>query len=334
MTSPSSTTLHGGNLHAIASQYSIPLSEWLDLSTGIAPISYPVPSIPERVWQRLPEKNANLQNVACEYYQCKNLLATSGSQAAIQLLPKVLSNQLYKRAWLPKVGYREHKNAFNQTAVTCLNYQTLPSANQLNHGDIVLVINPNNPTGQTYTQQALHTLLEQLTKLNGLLIVDEAFIDCTPQCSMMKYSHRANLVVLRSIGKFFGLAGIRLGFVGANPKLLNTLEQQLGPWAVNHPAQFIAEQALADTSWHQEQRNRLAQLCLQLKQILSQAFTRKPVGTDLFQTVLIPDAPAVHQKLCEQGIYVRLLDEQNGLRFGIPPSYQQSRLSQALGLIR
>ena len=151
-----------------------------------------------------------------------------------------------------------------------------------------------------------------------------------PTQSLINLTANAHLFVLRSIGKFFGLAGIRLGFLSAHQTWLNKLAELANPWEVNGPAQFITELALQDKSWHQQQLTELRQLTDSLSQLLQHIFKQEPAGTSLFQTVYLKNAPAVFEQLCQQGIYVRLCDERNALRFGIPSVEELPKLHKVL----
>jgi len=328
--------VHGGQLQQIAQQYQRPIEQWLDLSTGISPLSYPIPEIPLAIWQRLPETSAALIDAAKGYYQTYNLVATSGSQSIISKLPQLLTSKFDERVtvWLPEIGYKEHEKAWRLQDVIIRHYRTLPSSEQLTQHCIVVVINPNNPTGELFSRSTLQTLLTQIQALNGFLIVDEAFIDViSPSQSIIDLTENKHLFVLRSIGKFFGLAGIRLGFLSANQDWLNKLAELANPWEVNGPAQFITQYALQDNQWQRQQLAQLSQLTAKLSELLQQTFNQVPTGTLLFQTVQLPNAAAVFEQLCQQGIYVRLCDEKNALRFGIPTNEQLPRLTESLELI-
>lgn len=324
--------IHGGQLHTIAQHYAIPIDEWLDLSTGISPMSYPIPAIPTSVWQQLPQPSPTLLKMAQQYYATDNLIATSGSQSIIETLPSIFIQHIAPTTtvWLPKVGYKEHEKAWRDHGFTIHHYSQLPSADELTPYCIVVVINPNNPTGSHTPQSTLTQLLAQVEQQQGWLIIDEAFMDCvTPSQSIASLTNNPHLFVLRSVGKFFGLAGIRLGFLSAAPTWLTTLASTAGPWQVNGPAQYIAEKALADFNWQSEQKLRLQRLSSNLERLLMESFQTTVSGTSLFKTVLLPNAPDLFEQLCQQGIYVRLCDEQNALRFGIPTDAELKRLTQA-----
>lgn len=326
--------VHGGQLQAVALRYAIPVEQWLDLSTGIAPIGYPVGQIPADYWQRLPQANSDLNRVASDYYGSEHLLPIAGSQSLIQLLPRLCRarDKINCRVWLPKIGYKEHQKAWQQDGYELLFYHTISELSSVEQGDIVLLINPNNPSGELVKLPQTSALLHELVAKNALLIVDEAFMDSTPQHSLISTIPGEHLIVLRSVGKFFGLAGIRLGFTVAAPSWIARFKQALGPWSVNGPAQYVGIQALADKRWQQTQQVKLTTLSQALEQLLAATFKRPIYGTLLFKTVPIDTAPALFSALCQLGIYVRLCDEQNALRFGVPHEQGLIRLAAALNL--
>ena len=341
------TLVHGGQLQQVALQYARPIAEWLDLSTGISPSSYPIPSIPTSVWQQLPQPSQSLITAAKHYYGTTNIVATSGSQAVIKQLPTVfkqhvaeqlISEQLISEqstgtstVWLPLVGYKEHERAWREQGFTIQQYTQLPTSAQLTAHCIVVVINPNNPTGELFSRNMLLALLDNIQTLKGWLILDEAFMDVVePSQSIIAHTDNPHLLVLRSVGKFFGLAGIRLGFLSAHPQWLQALAQLSSPWEVNGPAQYITEIALMDTQWQQQQLLSLTALSATLERLLMTTFACPVAGSALFKTIRLDNAPAVYALLCQQGVYVRLCDEQNALRFGIPDQNGLVKLAKVL----
>jgi len=305
---------HGGKLRAAANRYGIPLEQWLDLSTGINPNGWPVPTIPAAIWQRLPEDEDGLVTAARDYYQASSLLPVAGSQAAIQMLPKL---RPACRIGLITPGYTEHAAAWLRAGHSV---QALTSCNidqHINELDVLLLINPNNPTGSCFEREQLLTWRRQLARRGGWLIIDEAFIDCTPQHSLASETGLPGLIVLRSLGKFFGLAGIRVGFVLAEPTLLQQLHEQLGPWAVSSPSRWVATQALRDHPWQQQARQKLPQQAQQLAQLL-QSVGLTPTGSaTLFHWVTTPETTEIHHRLAKQGILTRRFCEPSSLRFGL-----------------
>lgn len=336
------TLVHGGQLQQVALQYARPIAEWLDLSTGISPTSYPIPSIPTSVWQQLPQPSQSLITAAKHYYGTDNIVATSGSQAVIKQLPSIFKQHVAEQliseqstgtstVWLPLVGYKEHERAWREQGFTIQQYTQLPTSAQLTANCIVVVINPNNPTGELFTRNTLLALLDNIQTLKGWLILDEAFMDVVePSQSIIAHTDNPHLLVLRSVGKFFGLAGIRLGFLSAHPQWLQALEKLSSPWEVNGPAQYITEIALMDRQWQQQQLLSLTALSATLELLLMTTFDCPVAGSALFKTIRLDNAPEVYILLCQQGVYVRLCDEQNALRFGIPDQNGLVKLAKVL----
>lgn len=263
MSKESVNITHGGDLDQAAKQFGIAREQWLDLSTGIAPWSWPVSEIPTTVWQRLPAVKCPLPVVAADYYGCvaDAVLAIPGSQFAIQTLPQLFPQNT--RVAMPQLGYFEHRKAWHKAGHSLFDYNDgsldlLESKIEGGELDVVLAINPNNPTTTLLGRDRLLHWCELLARRGGCLIVDEAFMDSEPGMSLASECPRPGLIVLRSLGKFFGLAGLRLGFVLAESPVLELLSERLGPWAVNGPAQYLGQRALADFDWHAEQRQRIA----------------------------------------------------------------------------
>lgn len=338
------TIIHGGRINHVAQQYNIPADGWLDLSTGIAPLSYPIPEIPLQLWQQLPQENSALIAAAKQYYQCEKLVVTNGSQSIIKILPSLWRTYmpLSKTVYLPERGYKEHAHAWKMAGYQLKFYQDeLPPLNTLEQNSVLVVINPNNPTGKIFNTSELTAYQQKLITINGLLVVDEAFIDVYPtNQSMCSTVNNDNTLVLRSFGKFFGLAGIRIGFLIANDFWHEKFTNALGPWQVNGPAQLIAEHALLDTNWQKQQRYDLQQLRHQQETLLWTGLTKELIadinGTDLFLTISFhhqDTASQLYHLLCKQSIYCRLADEQDTLRFGITTKEQLLRLFNVLNSI-
>jgi len=297
---------HGGRLREAARRWTIPRADWLDLSTGIAPWVYPVPPLPNEVWQRLPEAEDGLEAAARDYYGAGQLLVLPGSQWAIGALPRLLPKG---RVAMSAPLYNEHPAAWLACGHTLVGWREA--------ADYAVLCNPNNPTGQRVTRAEL---LERARTLR-LLVIDEAFIDVEPEASLI--GHAAdNIVVLRSLGKFFGLAGARVGFAFGPPELLARLaEAQLqtaGPWAVNHPARWVARHALADVAWQAAQRERLQSAAPRLAALLRKAGFGETAGTALFRYAATALAAELHEQLALRAILVRRFAAPSALRFGLP----------------
>lgn len=319
---------HGGRLRAAAQQYGIPLADWLDLSTGLAPWPFSFPAVPASVWQRLPEVEDGLAAVAAQRYGAQSLLPVAGAQAAIQLLPQLRSAG--SRVGIVSPCYAEHAHAWRRAGHQLLELSDEAVEAALERLDVLLLVNPNNPTGRVFAPELLLTWHTRLAARGGWLVVDEAFIDATPELSLAGHSHKPGLIVLRSFGKFYGLAGVRLGFVLAEPSLLNDLNERLGPWAVSGPARWLGLACLADQAAHAQQSRRLQQASQRLADLLAE-FGLVTQGCALFQWLLTAQAAALHQHFAQRGILLRHFTQPQSLRFGLPASEADwQRLRHAL----
>jgi cobalamin biosynthetic protein CobC len=321
---------HGGRLREAAAQYNIPLADWLDLSTGINPEGWPVPAVSAAAWQRLPETDDGLETAATAYYGNPRLLPVAGSQAAIQWLPALLP-----RAAVACIAplYAEHPQAWQHAGhkIRYLQNATLPRALAATT-PYVLLCNPNNPTGDVHPHDIVVDAARQLRKRGDWLIVDEAFVDAAPELSLTPLAgseDAPNLIVFRSLGKFFGLAGARVGFIFGAPDLLHRMQEAIGPWSISGPSREVARLALSDAAWQSSARQRLALAGERLRQLLA------PLGevkaTSLFATLTSPHSVELHEHLACRAILTRRFDQQPLLRLGLPgnePDWQ--RLTQAL----
>jgi L-threonine-O-3-phosphate decarboxylase len=319
---------HGGRLQRAAREYGVALEQWLDLSTGISPFAWPLPTIPASAWHRLPEEDDGLVEAACAYYGAPAVLPVAGSQAAIQALPLL---RPVSRVGVIAPGYAEHAHAWRRAGH---HVETQPADALLagtTRWDVIVLIHPNNPGGERFDAQALLRVHAELAARGGWLVIDEAFMDVTPDESLCRYSDREGLIVLRSVGKFFGLAGARAGFVCASPSLLDALREQLGPWTLSGPARHIVKRALVDRAWHAQARVRLLQTSEHLAALLAKHGSPPTAGCGLFQWCRHDDARRVHHALAQRGILSRLFDTPASLRFGLPPDEAAfERLDRAL----
>ncbi|MDD2892932.1 MAG: threonine-phosphate decarboxylase CobD [Halothiobacillaceae bacterium] len=319
---------HGGRLRDAARAYNIPLKQWLDLSTGINPGGWPVGNLPAETWQRLPEDDDDLEQAARAYYACESLLPVAGSQAAIQALPGL---RPACRVGVLSPGYAEHAHAWRRAGHAVQELSTHAIDPVLDTLDVLILIQPNNPTGHIFATEQLLAWHERLATRAGWLLVDEAFIDATPHLSLSRHLPRNGLILLRSLGKFFGLAGARVGFVLAEDALLDALREHLGPWTLVHPSRYVARLALADTAWQRATREHLAQASTRLATVLSAHGLAPQGSTALFQWVCHPRADMLHQALAQRGILTRLFADPASLRFGLPAHEADwQRLAHAL----
>ncbi|MFM0739988.1 threonine-phosphate decarboxylase CobD [Paraburkholderia xenovorans] len=315
---PAAAVTHGGNLHEAATRYGIPYGEWLDLSTGINPHGYPVPPVPADAWRRLPDDGDGFAACAARYYgapDAAHVLPVAGSQAAIRALPALLPRAV---VGIAPLTYSEYAPAFERAGhrVVPLDVQcdTLPDA--LTHA---VVVNPNNPTAEHLGAAKLLEWHAQLRTRGGTLLVDEAFADTLPGGSLAGSTNWDGLIVLRSPGKFFGLAGVRAGFVLGAPSLLADLRRTLGAWTVSGPARHAVKAAFEDSAWQRAMRTRLEADGIRLVKLL-RAHDFATRGTPLFAWSDDPRAAALHDALARRGIWTRLFQASGSVRFGLPAS--------------
>jgi cobalamin biosynthetic protein CobC len=321
---------HGGRLRAAAKQYSIPLNEWVDLSTGINPNGWLVPALDAAIWNRLPEEDDGLMEAAADYYGTAQLLAVAGSQAAIQLLPTLRKKS---RVAIISPCYAEHEQAWRQAGHEVFMVTSDEVETGLDRFDVVVVINPNNPTGALHGAKRLLNWHQQLSQKGGWLVVDEAFMDSGAE-SVIQKQMLDGLIVLRSLGKFFGLAGVRVGFLAADKVLLTQAAERLGPWTVSGPSREVARCVLEDHNWQLKNYQSLLAESKRLIELLSGHGLSPHGGTVLFQQVESAQAGTIFEKLAQMGILTRLFKQPARVRFGLPKdALSWHRLEEALKLL-
>ncbi|MCZ8180530.1 MAG: threonine-phosphate decarboxylase CobD [Rhizobium sp.] len=314
---------HGGGLAAAAAEFGGRIEDWLDLSTGINPCPPALPEIPMRAWHRLPDQERELaaREAARRHYGSGSRLPlpVPGTQSVIQLLPRLVPSGRRVAVFSPTYG--EYVRAFTLAGLAVDQIIDLDAVTRDHH--LVVVVNPNNPDGRLFPRETLCRLAADLATRDGLLVVDEAFGDTEPGESLAGEGSR-NVIVFRSFGKFFGLAGIRLGFVIAEEQLAAKFAEWLGPWAVSGPALVLAEQLMSsDTGPIRGDIHRRSE---GLTAVLRQAGFTVRGGTQLFQLVEDEYAAALHHHLCRHHILTRKFDYRSDwLRFGLAPDAQGDR---------
>lgn len=312
-------TFHGGRLGAAQARFGGARADWLDLSTGINPWPWPVPGHIVPTWQGLPDPHdlARLERTAAGFFGAdpKATLAVPGSETGLRLLGGVLGLPGVHR----HLAYGTYAAAFARGA----------------RGPTVLVVgNPNNPDGAATPRAVLLKALERQERDGGWLIVDEAFADCTPEWSIAdRVAQDRRLIVTRSFGKFFGLAGLRLGFVLAPTAVLAGLRRALGEWPICSAALAFGTAAYADTDWIARTRADLPRAAERLDRILSRHGLSPQGSSPLFRLVETDRAPALFAALARRHILTRpFADHPALLRFGLPgDAAALGRLDAALG---
>jgi cobalamin biosynthesis protein CobC len=325
--------IHGGDLGeaaALLGEDAGAEAGWIDLSTGINPVPYPLPPLEPKLWARLPQSGAQetLIATAARYYgvpQGAALVAAPGSEALIHVLPDLLPAG---RTAIVGPTYSEHARSWGRGSAV----STVDSADAAVRADVVVVVNPNNPDGLVVPLENISDIASIVSKHGGWLVIDEAFADVVPGASAVGLAADRNVVVLRSFGKFFGLAGLRLGFAVAPPDLSAKLRHRLGPWPISGPAIAIGTKALADREWQAASLDRLSRDARALDAVLRPAGFEIVGGTPLFQLAAHDRAEEMFFRLLKAGVYVRRFNEnRRWLRFGVPEGPQAlKRLEAAL----
>jgi cobalamin biosynthetic protein CobC len=323
---------HGGSLANARRLFPGAPEPWIDLSTGINPHSYPFFDLPQAALTRLPERSriAELCAVAAEAYGAPsgaNAVAAPGTQILLPLAMRLVDPG---RAVILGPTYAEHARA-----AALAGHQVVETSRieDLAAADLAIVVNPNNPDGRIVEPGQLLELAAMLRSRGGLLVVDEAFMDVGPAgASLAGDADQDGLVVLKSFGKFFGLAGLRLGFALASWAIVQRLEGELGPWAVSGGALEYGLKALADQGWRSAMQKLLEQEAARLDALLARHGITVKGGTPLFRFVEHQDAALIFHRLGTEGILVRRFERlPNCLRFGLPAGeIERGRLDKAL----
>ena len=311
--------VHGGRLDAAVAQFGGVREKWLDLSTGINPHAYAVPDIAPEAWTNLPDSGAEARarEAARQCYGATDQAGISlapGTQMHIQILP-----HLYKPQPVAIVGftYQEHRVCWQRAGHQVYMTDGLDSAEAT--ARIVIVVNPNNPDGRLFAADELLPLARRLAAKGGLLVVDESFGDVTPEESLAHETGREGLLVLRSLGKFYGLAGVRFGAALTTPPLQIRLDERLGPWAVSGPALAIAEAALNDRKWQKRNLKKLQSGCEKLRLVLEDNELEIVGHTALFVLVQNERASDLWEHLAASNILTRSFPGRpDWLRLGLP----------------
>lgn len=318
-----STIIHGGRLDAAVTKYGGDREDWLDLSTGINPSAYPLPEISNESWQRLPDEVAQseLITAAKKYYQVPEevkLVPANGTQAIIQNLPYLLKQ---KNIAIISPTYEEHRYSWKKAGRNVLKAKSLNDA--VGMAEVVIVVNPNNPTAETYQRDELLEVARKLEQKSGFLIVDEAFGDCAPELSVVPQMCE-NIIVLRSFGKFFGLAGLRLGFAICVEAIADELLLRQGPWSVSGPALIIGADALANAQWVSNMRLQIRQNAKDQVEVIEACGLQLIGNAGLFMEFEHHNATGIHEALLQEHILVRqFADRSTRLRFGLCENMEQ-----------
>ncbi|MBE7638129.1 threonine-phosphate decarboxylase [Sneathiella sp. P13V-1] len=322
---------HGGDIDAARCAYGGNASDWLDLSTGINPNAYSVPEISTQFWTSLPgtEQEEKLLSSARSYFglpESYSITAAPGTQSILQILPLIAGGP--QKVAIQSPTYAEHSNCWKLGGHEVYGSAKAPAE----PADIAVLVNPNNPTGTLFNSDEINLWRTNWLKPDGLLIIDEAFMDVTPDKSAAASNDPENTLILKSFGKFFGLAGVRLGFVCGDPTWVSKIRSSLGPWAVSGVAAEVGSVAYADTHWHCSTRTQIANMSEKVAVLLSQSGGKVMGNAGLFLLAEFDEANAIFEHLCQNHILTRPFEyNSKWLRFGLPKDEEAlNRLSKAL----
>jgi len=291
---------HGGGIDAAVAHWGGVRGDWLDLSTGINPVPYPLPPLSPTDWTALPDHAAQTALIAAaRAFWCvpdgAAVLATPGASALIARIPGLAPRA---RVRITGPTYNEHARAFTAQGWSVTDVKT----------EAWVIVHPNNPDGR------LHPLPDA-----ALTVVDESFCDVTPEASHIGAATRPGMLILKSFGKFWGLAGLRLGFAIGDPDLITALAVSCGPWPVSGPALHIGAAALRDGVWAQATRTRLTDDAARLDALMAGAGAKPIGGTSLFRLYDTESASLWQDRLCRHRILSRVFPySDRWLRLGLP----------------
>lgn len=324
--------LHGGELVKAAREYGIEPFKWLDLSTGINPNGYAIKDLPQSCFHRLPDPTdvMELEAVAREAYGVPadvGLIAAPGSEALIQALPQIFQKT---NVAILSPTFSSHEASWQRYGHSV---RQISHINDLQDETVVVVVNPNNPDGSLIKPKMFKKVSQQLKERGGVLVIDEAFADCNPEISFVPRHDNGSVIVLRSVGKFYGLAGIRLGFAVGPNRYLQRLKGLMGDWAVSGPAIEIGRNALGDKDWKAKTFQLLEIQSAMHKEVFQRLEVKVVGGTSLFNLIEVSDARTLHHQLAKRAIWTRRFDyNPQWLRIGLCKS--QSELKQFEGILR
>lgn len=316
---------HGGNLDLAQQRFGGRAEDWIDLSTGINRLPYPVGEIGAHHWQALPSRSeieALHQAARDAYGTGAPIVATGGAQAAIQMLPQLAPRG---RACVLAPTYNEYAAVLSAAGWEVGEVRELDA---LSGANLAIVVNPNNPDGRRYSPKDLLALLPRV----GHLVIDESFVDAVPELSLASEAAQPGLLILRSFGKFYGLAGLRLGFAIGHADDISNLAAASGPWPVSGAAIAIGCRALRDDAWAKATSARLARDCVRLDDMAQSQGWRLVGGAPLFRLYEMADARAAQEKLARGQIWSRVFAQNpTWLRLGLPGvDAEWSRLAEVL----
>lgn len=309
---------HGGGVDAAVAKWGGQRDAWIDLSTGINPLPYPVTDLPFRAWTTLPDQAAQEALIAAarQFWSVPQEAAVLAAPGASALIARIPALRAPSQVQIAQPTYNEHGRAFAAAGWLISDHSS----------DTIVAVHPNNPDGRVLSVNGDFPKAE-------MVVIDESFCDISPQDTMIEHAAKPGVIILKSFGKFWGLAGLRLGFAIGDPRLLARLEQMMGPWPVSGPALAVGTAALSDQDWATATRQRLAQDADRLDRLMIRAGASVVGGTPLFRLYDTDNAKSWQDRLAKHHIWSRIFPySDRWLRLGLPglPA-EWDRLEAALG---
>ena len=268
MSNLSNDMIHGGNVYRAARELGLNGSGVLDFSASINPLGMP-PAARHAIkaWVgdvlHYPDtQSTRLKEAISECYGLDpaGVIPGNGSTELIYLIPRALQP---KKVVIASPTFSEYERACRLSGAKVEHFPLLPKEflpepdafmRAMKNADMAFFCNPGNPSGAVLPRQGVLTLASLAKKNNCVLVVDEAFMDFCPEHSVLG-EQGDHLVVLRSLTKFYALAGLRVGFSHMPKMLMSRIMRYKEPWSVNVLAERAALAVLAETGFVRRSRD-------------------------------------------------------------------------------
>ena len=315
-------TGHGGNIYRAAEETGIPVSSIIDFSASVNPLGVP-DSVAEVIRENIPliahypepfaEALAN-QVGAHLVIDPQTILCGNGSTELIYLVARALAPQ---RVLIPAPTFSEYERACGMISGTSCIHLALSRENgfaidveafiaAMSGCDMAFLCNPNNPTGRLLGRDAVHAIAQAAHRIGCCLVVDEAFIEFSPGQSVVhEVAKNSQLIVLRSLTKYYALPGLRIGYAVLPAALMPRMQGQKEPWTINNLAQKAGIAALHDRQYQDRTMTVIAEEKKYLEQGLSSLKIDRIPSAANYYLIRMDNARPVIASLREKGILVR-----------------------------
>lgn len=274
-------------------------------------------SVTSTLYNRYPDpyqKAVKAEISAYKGVMPENIFLGNGSDEGIDLLIRAFCNPGQDNIIYMPPTYGMYKVSAQINNIACravpltAEYQLDTAAIQEatdEHSKIIFICSPNNPSGNLMKPDHIYNILNHF---NGLVVIDEAYIDFVPEASFLPViAEYPNLVVLQTFSKVWGLAGIRLGMLFADPELIRILNKIKPPYNINSVTQQVALEAFQNPEQKQEYVKRILEEKAWLQNALQQlSLVERIYPSDAnFLLVKMHNAHQVYEYLSQHAIVVR-----------------------------